>query len=180
MKLIIFGPPGAGKGTYSAMIKRDYGLHLFVMGNELRAARDGEGELADTLRAFMGQGNLVPDKHLLEIVRTNLEGKESFILDGFPRTISQCMFLDSLYGNRIDAFIDLQVNEDLLIERAIGRGRSDDTEEIVQHRMEVFKKETAPVWQYLKARTNHIRIDGNGTIDDVYATIRQRLDSLSS
>lgn len=180
MKIIIFGPPGAGKGTFSAMIEEDYGLHLFVMGDELRAARDEGGEFAERLKKTIGTGNLVDDECLLDLVRSKLVGVEKFILDGFPRTIPQCTFLDSIFGNAIDAFIDLQVDESVLVDRLMNRGRSDDTEEVIVNRMRVFKTQTAPVWKYLKARTRHIQIDGNGPIDDVYGAIRSGLDKITS
>lgn len=183
MQLIIFGPPGAGKDTLSKMLETDYGLYHFSMGNELRSAREQNDDIGNELKKIMGKGDLVPDPYTYNIVKSRLEGREDYLLNGFPRNIRQCLWLESEIKAKINAFIDLQVNESVLMSRLVGpdgRGRGDDTEEIIAHRLQVFEEQTQPVWQYLRARTNHIKVDGNGSVEEVYSAIRNGLESLTS
>lgn len=178
MQLIIFGPPGAGKDTYSKMLEGDCNLYHFCMGDELRKARENNGDLHD----IMEKGDLVPDKYVCELVKSQLKGRNNYILNGFPRNIAQCLWLENELKTKIDVFIDLQVDEDVLISRLVkpgGRGREDDKQEVVNHRLKVFREQTQPVWQYLCARTNHIQINGNGSIEEVYSLIREELKSFT-
>lgn len=178
MKLIIFGAPGAGKDTFSEKINKDLGLYHFNMGQELRSACNNKNETNEKLHEFMGKGELVPDKLIYEIIIEKLKDKSDFILNGFPRSIAQCLWMESTLKTKIDAFIDLQVDKDVLISRLIERGRSDDTENIIANRLKVFQEKTRPVWQYLQTRIKHIKINGNGSIEEVYASIIDNLENL--
>ena len=179
MQLIIFGPPGAGKDTFSKMIEDQYGLYHFCMGNELRLALENNIEACKV----MGEGNLVPNSCTYEIAERCLSGKRRFLLNGFPRNISQCLWLEGTLQAKIDVFIDLQVNKDVLIDRLIGpdgRGRSDDTVEVVSNRLKVFEEQTSSVGKYFRARTNYIKIDGNPSVDEVYSSICEGIDKFTS
>ena len=180
MKLIIFGPPGSGKGTYSEILSKDLDLFHFSMGDALRNAKDQDNDLGDKLRTVMGKGDLVLDDLLEAIVRETLKDKEKFILDGFPRRLSQCLMLDSMFGTTMDAVIELKVAESVLVDRLLKRKRSDDTEKVIKHRQEVFQQETMPVLAYLKARMTYLEIDGEGEKEEVCSRIKAKLETTFS
>jgi len=177
MKFVIFGPPGSGKGTMAAMIERDYGLKHITMSNLLQKARETDGEL----REIMDSGELVPDEIVKNIIAATIESADDFILDGFPRTLSQAIFLDQLLKGDIDAFIDLQVSDETIKERLSKRRRSDDTPAVIENRLAVYREKTMPAWTYMKSRFPHVKIKSDGSGDDsiaaCYAMICEALEN---
>ncbi|KAA0210173.1 MAG: adenylate kinase [Ignavibacteriaceae bacterium] len=173
-RLIIFGPPGAGKGTQAEIIADKLNLDHFSTGQILREAVTAGTDLGKKAKAIMDSGHLVPDEIMIGIVEQSLaERSESngFILDGFPRTLAQAIALTGIFsklGFDDVKVINLIVKDEELIERMLSRGRSDDTEDAVKNRLAVYKESTAPVLDYFRKNGNAIfDITGAGEINDI-------------
>jgi adenylate kinase len=187
MNLIIFGAPGAGKGTQSAFLTQAYHIPQISTGDILRAQRRAGTPLADQVKGYMDRGELVPDDLMIEIVKHRLEqpdAKKGFILDGFPRTVAQAQALDKMLDQlqrRIDAVIYLRVSRQALMDRLSHRAgveRTDDTPEVIANRIDVFLKYTAPLIDYYQAQGKLENVDGQQPIDTVRADIERRLGAL--
>lgn len=186
MNLVLFGPPGAGKGTQAQYVCQNYGLGHLATGNLFRAHISNETPLGLQVKSILDAGELVPDSVVLDMVKEEIQKddfKHGIVFDGFPRTVAQAEGLKEVLQNiglSIDAFIMLDVPEDMLVQRLLsrGEGRSDDTEEKITHRLEVYRKETSPVKGYYEANGNVYSILGTGSIDEVYSRIKSVLDSL--
>jgi adenylate kinase len=187
MNLIIFGAPGAGKGTQSAFLTEAYHIPQISTGDILRAQRRAGTPLADQVKGYMDRGELVPDDLMIEIVKHRLEqpdAKRGFILDGFPRTVAQAQALDKMLDQlqrRIDAVIYLRVSRQALMDRLSHRAsveRTDDTPEVIANRIDVFLKYTAPLIDYYQAQGKLENVDGQQPIDTVRADIERRLGAL--
>ena len=174
MKLLIMGPPGAGKGTQAKILSDKYNLMHLSTGDILRNEIDNQTSIGLDAKHYMDQGLLVPDKVLLSMMEKTLTNlKESgIILDGFPRTIPQAEGLDIIFKKlnlNIDIVINIYVDKDILINRLIkrseGSGRSDDTKEVIVNRQNVYLELTAPLLQFYKNEV--INVDGDGTIEEV-------------
>ncbi len=187
MRLILLGPPGAGKGTQSARLVRKLGIPQLSTGDMLRAARDAGTPVGLKAKSLMDAGALVPDEIVVGIVAERIEQPDAvhgFILDGFPRTVAQAQALDAMLHAKdmdLDAVIELKVDESALLERierrardtiaAGGTVRADDNPEAFRIRLEVYRAETAPVSAYY-AKLDELKIiDGMAPIDDVSAAI---------
>ena len=179
---ILFGPPGSGKGTQASFIANTFNLAHVSTGDVLRTEVERQSELGREVEPIMDTGLLVPDDLVVRVIQQRLRNPnshEGFLLDGFPRTLPQAMALDAMlksHGLKVDTVISLEVPRDLLQERILKRaaeeGRSDDTPETVETRMQVYESETAPVLDYYehhKARVLHI--DGVGSIEEVQRRI---------
>lgn len=178
IQLIIFGPPGVGKGTQSEMLARNLNLFHLSTGEILRKEISEESELGIQAKHIVEKGCLVPDEIMIGIVakalRENLKGKEGFILDGFPRTNEQARELDEIFEKM--NFKDLKVlflivNEDELVSRLSKRGRVDDTEDIIRKRLKIYIDSTSPVLEYYKNEGKVTEIDGVGEIEEIYSKI---------
>ncbi|MFZ4590271.1 MAG: adenylate kinase [Ignavibacteria bacterium] len=178
IQLIIFGPPGVGKGTQSEMLARNLNLFHLSTGEILRKEISEESELGIEAKHIVERGCLVPDEIMIGIVakalRENLKGKEGFILDGFPRTNEQARELDEIFEKM--NFKDLKVlflvvNEDELVSRLSKRGRVDDTEDIIRKRLKIYIDSTSPVLEYYKNEGKVTEIDGVGEIEEIYSKI---------
>lgn len=153
MNLILFGPPGAGKGTQAEKIESHFNIPHLSTGNIFRENIKNETPLGKKVKSILDSGELVPDQTVVELVASELdkpEYKNGYILDGFPRTVAQAKALDNYLeekGDKIDYFITLDVPEKELINRILsrGEGRSDDTPEKVKTRLDVYHNETSPV-----------------------------------
>jgi adenylate kinase len=186
MKLILFGPPGAGKGTQAENIKNHYGIPHLSTGNIFRYNIKNETELGKKVKSILDDGKLVPDDTVVELVVDELQKPEydkGYILDGFPRTIPQAEALDKYLeskGTAIDLFLNLEVPEQELIDRILSRaeGRSDDTPEKVKTRLNVYHNETAPVLNHYAKQNKVEKIDGVGSIEEIFGRIRDVLDSI--
>ena len=180
MNIILFGPPGAGKGTQAALLQEEFNLPHLSTGNIFRAAIKNETPLGVKVKSILDSGELVPDQTVVDLVAEELGDSKyasGCIFDGFPRTVAQAEAFDAILakkGKKVDAFISLEVPEKELISRILsrGQGRTDDTEEGVKNRLAVYHKETAPVLAYYKEHGLAQEIDGIGTIDEIFGRIK--------
>jgi adenylate kinase len=179
MRLILFGPPGAGKGTQSKLLEDKLNIRQLSTGDMFRNAIKNGTPLGKKVKAIMDSGNLVSDEVVVEMVEEaigNEEYSNGYILDGFPRTVAQAVAFDTLLekrGERIDAFVAMEVPDDELIHRLInrGQGRQDDTPEKIKIRLQVYQAETAPVLSYYQNKGQARIIDGLGTIEEIQQRI---------
>jgi len=178
VRLIIMGPPGAGKGTQGELLARRLGIPRHSTGDILRdALRDGS-PMGLEARRFMHAGELVPDDVILGIIGEVLDrdaSADGFVLDGFPRTVAQAEGLAGLLadrGEQVDAVVSLSVDDDEIMRRLSARGRKDDLEETIRRRLEVYRADTEPVlaW-YENAGVSVIEIGGVGDIDEIQEEI---------
>ena len=176
-RLLIVGPPGAGKGTQAARIAERFGIPTISTGDIFRANIAGETELGLRVKAIVDAGDYVPDSLTNELVSDRLaedDAAAGFLLDGYPRTPSQVRFLDELLasqGLKLDAVLQLVADQDEIVrrlrKRSIDQGRSDDSEEAIRHRQEVYQRETAPVLELFREKDLLLEVDGLGTVDEV-------------
>ncbi|HOH99164.1 MAG TPA: adenylate kinase [Bacteroidales bacterium] len=188
--LILFGPPGAGKGTQSKNIAVHYGFRHISTGNILRSEIQEGTALGKTVKAFIDQGQLVPDEVLIDIlhgVMARNKGVPGFVWDGFPRTIVQAEAFDRLLeecGEKVDLVIALGVQREELLRRLLNRGeedgRSDDKEEIILQRFDIYQAATLPLIDYYVQRGNFVNIDGVRPIDNVFRDICREIDRLKA
>jgi adenylate kinase len=180
--ILIMGPPGSGKGTQAARIAERRGLAHISTGDMLRAAMAAGTELGSRVKDVVDRGDLVPDDLMLELVLDRLsqpDAANGFLLDGFPRTVAQAMALvDALEGEQVlERIILLEVPDEVLVERALARGRADDTEETIRHRLRVYLDSTRPVLAALDGKLDRVDIDGVGGIDEITSRIEAALDA---
>ena len=182
MRIVFIGPPGAGKGTQAERLVESYTLEHLSTGDMLRAARDAQTEVGKKADRYMSAGQLVPDEIILAIVGEKLsqaECQDGFLLDGFPRTIAQAEALDALLaqqGTPLDAVLELQVAEEELFRRLAGRGRADDSPEVIRQRLVAYREQTEPLLQYYLERGLLKSIDGVGTVDEIFDRTTAVLD----
>lgn len=184
-RLLIVGPPGAGKGTQAKRISAAYDIPTISTGDIFRSNIANETELGVQVKAIVDAGDYVPDELTNALVRGRLgeaDAGDGFLLDGYPRTTDQVRYLDSLLaegGGRVDAVIRLVADRDAIVERlrkrAIAEGRSDDSEEAIRHRQDVYLRETEPLIAVYRDRGLLIEVDGLGSVDDVAARISAAL-----
>lgn len=199
-RLLLLGPPGAGKGTQSARLADAFDLEHITTGDALRENKDMETEYG-TPREYMDAGELVPDGLVNEIVEAAIADADGFILDGYPRNLSQVEYLDGITD--LDAIVFLDVGEDELMRRLTGRRvdpetgdvyhtefnmpddegiterlvqRDDDTEETVRERLRVFDENTQPVIDHYDEAGELVRIDGEQSPDEVWAELKTAID----
>jgi len=185
--LILFGPPGSGKGTQSEKLIEKYGLVHLSTGDLLRKERQLRTPLGIEAQQFVDKGQLVPDEVVIGMISSALDENASaigFLFDGFPRTVAQAEALDKLLDlkkSEISLVLFLEVNEEELISRLIHRaktsGRTDDADENIQRkRQEVYKNETLPVAAYYAKAKKVINVNGMGTIDEIFARLCSHID----
>ena len=186
MNIILLGPPGAGKGTQAKFLCEDRDMIQLSTGDMLREARTSGTEMGKIVADVMDRGDLVTDEIVIGLIREKLEGdkKGGFIFDGFPRTLAQADALGELLkeqGETLDAVIELQVNDEVLVTRIVGRAaeaaaaglpvRADDNEESLKVRLMAYYKQTSPLIGYYYAKGDLSSVDGLGTMDQVKADI---------
>jgi adenylate kinase len=187
MRLVLMGPPGAGKGTQAAVIAGRLGVPAISTGDIFRANVSEQTALGREARRYMDAGDYVPDTVTNAMVRDRLAEADAaggFLLDGYPRTVAQVEELDSMLadgGHKLDAVVVLTVDDDELVARLLNRareeGRADDTEEVVRHRQDVYNEQTAPLLQVYDDRGLLVRVDGMGAVDEVTQRVFERLDA---
>ena len=186
--LILFGPPGSGKGTQSEKIVEKFGLVHLSTGNLLRHEISTKTPLGLEAKNFIDKGQLVPDEVVIGMIDSSLEqhhDAKGFLFDGFPRTVAQAEALDKLLALKktsINKVIALEVIEEELVKRLLKRGetsgRTDDTnEEVIRKRFSVYNKETAPVAEYYKEHGKFEMIKGVGTIDEIFDVISTSIEN---
>ena len=182
MRIVLMGAPGSGKGTQAALIVKELGLPHISTGDLLRGAVAAGSELGKQAKAVMDRGELVSDDIVLGLLEERLAEDDAaggFILDGFPRNIAQAEALDALLdrlGQPVDEALQIDIDEDQVVTRIAKRaaleGRSDDTEETVRNRLDVYAEQTAPVVDYYAQRGVLSRVLGDGSIEEVFERIR--------
>jgi adenylate kinase len=188
MRLVLLGPPGAGKGTQAKLLAEEKGLVHLSTGDILRDAVSRRTETGLEAKSFMDQGKLVPDRIVDAIVEQRLGHEDAaggFILDGYPRNLSQGRVLETnleKLGMPLDAAILISVPEDVLVGRILarGQGRKDDTAEVVQARLQVYREETEPLVAFYRARELLTVVDGDRSIDEVTNALREALEGLAA
>lgn len=188
-RMIILGPPGAGKGTQAALIAERYGIPAISTGDIFRANIKAQTELGQQVKEITASGALVPDELTNRIVEDRLaqtDAQEGFLLDGYPRNLGQVEALDTMLratGQSLDVVIELVVDTEEVVQRLLKRaeieGREDDTEEVVRHRMDVYTEQTAPLSEAYDKRGLLERVDGLGEVDEVTARIAEVLDPIA-
>lgn len=184
-RLLIVGPAGAGKGTQAVRLAEELSIPAISTGDIFRANVSGETELGVLAKSYMDKGEYVPDSVTNDMVRSRLgeaDAQDGFLLDGYPRTLDQVEALDGMLtelGTTLDAVLLLVVETEevvgRLVERGEQQGRSDDTEETIRRRLEVYAEQTAPLIDVYEKRDLVRRVDGMATIDDVTASLREAL-----
>lgn len=184
-RLLIVGPPGAGKGTQAAIIAETFAIPAISTGDIFRANIKEGTELGLKIQEIVSSGGYVPDSLTNEIVRDRLQqddAVEGFLLDGYPRTVDQVSELDSILaetGAELDAVVRLVADPDevvaRLLKRATEQGRADDTEEVIRHRQDVYHDQTEPVIAAYAERGLVIDVDGLGAVNDVAGRVRDAL-----
>ncbi len=185
--LILFGPPGSGKGTQSDKLVEKYGLIHLSTGNLLRKEIADETPLGLEAKSFIDKGQLVPDEVVIGMVDSYFDlhkDAPGFLFDGYPRTVAQAAALDNLLElkkTQIELVLFLQVDEEELIKRLVHRGktsgRSDDTDEQVQRkRQEVYRKETLPVAAFYTRQHKVVNIEGVGTVNEIFESLCEVID----
>lgn len=192
MNIILLGPPGAGKGTQARFLCDERDMIQLSTGDMLRDAKESGTEMGNRVAEVMARGELVTDEIVIGLIRERLEGdkKGGFIFDGFPRTLAQADALGDLLaeeGETLDCVIELQVNDDVLVERIVGRAedaraagqpvRADDNEESLKVRLMAYYKQTSPLIGYYYAKGQLTSVDGLGEIAEVKEDIAKVLDS---
>jgi adenylate kinase len=187
MRLLIMGPPGAGKGTQARRVSEHYGIPAISTGDMFRAMKTSVTPLARELRAIMESGGLVSDEITNAIVAERLTQPDcaaGFLLDGYPRTLQQVQALEDFLattGESLDAVISLQADVDEVVDRLLKRaeieGREDDTADTIRRRQLIFAQETEPLLEVYRSRGLLVEVDGLGAIEDVSARLFAALDS---
>ena len=209
MNLILFGPPGVGKGTQGERLASEFALSHLAMGDILRAAVRDETEAGLQAKQFMDAGKLVPDAVVVAMIEDRIVGEDdcSFLLDGFPRNVAQAEALDIMLGKHglsIDRIVFMDAPEENLLKRLCGRlicracgfgfhrqyspplksgccdrcggelyQRDDDREDVIAHRLEVYREQTAPLLDFYRHQDGFFKLDASGEMDAVYAALKK-------
>jgi adenylate kinase len=189
MRLIILGPPGAGKGTQAAKIAEKFGIPAISTGDIFRANIKNETPLGLQVKEVLASGGYVTDDITNAIVRDRLfedDAEQGFLLDGYPRTAAQVETLDAIlaeHGHALEAVLELTVDSEAVVQRLLKRaeieGRADDTEEVIRERQAIYRRETAPLTEVYDERGLLVQVDGMGSVDDVFTRISQALEGVA-
>lgn len=191
LNIVLFGPPGSGKGTQAKQLAEKFNLLHISTGDLFRYEMGNDTPLGLKAKSYIEKGELVPDEVTIGMLRNKVEANpdvSGFIFDGFPRTIAQGEALDKLLsdmGTEVTKLIALEVEEQELIDRLLERGkdsgRADDQDpEIIRNRLNVYEEETAPVEDYYRKQDKAKRVDGMGGIDDVFERLCKEMEVLTA
>ncbi|HKM44555.1 MAG TPA: adenylate kinase [Dysgonamonadaceae bacterium] len=188
LNIVIFGAPGSGKGTQSEKLIEKYHLTHLSTGDILRNEIKNNTELGELASKYMAKGQLVPDSVVIEMLDKLFDqhpDNVGYIFDGFPRTLPQGEALDAMLSKRdtkINLVLSLEVDDEHLTERLINRGevsgRNDDTPETIKSRLQVYYNQTAPLKEYYTTRDKLVKIDGLGTVEEIFARIEKIVDKI--
>ncbi|MCP4312172.1 MAG: adenylate kinase [Bacteroidetes bacterium] len=189
LNIVLFGPPGSGKGTQASKIIEKYNLTHISTGDLLRQEVADQTELGKKAKEIMDQGELVSDKIVIGMIVNKLnenQGGAGFIFDGFPRTVEQARELRKALTNldeRVSVMISLDVSREELVTRLTKRGeetgRSDDNLETINNRIDVYKRQTVPVTYYYDKMHKHVPVDGTGSVDKIFERIVQVIEKVN-
>jgi adenylate kinase len=189
LNILMLGPQGSGKGTQAKLISAQYGVPHIATGDMLREAIANGTELGREVEPILERGDLVPDHLMISLIRERLMRKdtgEGFVLDGFPRTMAQAEALDAMLreiGRELTIVFELQLSDDECLARLLRRaqleGRTDDTPEVVRHRLKLYHQETEPLIEHYRATGNLVGIHAERSIPEVFSEIQAALDHLS-
>jgi adenylate kinase len=188
LDVVILGPPGAGKGTQGKLIAAEAGIPHINTGDMFRAEITAGTELGERVDGFLDNGDLVPDEVTIEVVRARLDQDDTaggFVLDGFPRTLAQAEALDGLLveidRGALSVVLNFQVPDRIAVERLLGRaeveGRSDDTPDKIQHRLDVYHEKSEPLVDHYRRKGLLVDVHADRTVDEVFAEVQQVLAS---
>jgi adenylate kinase len=172
-KIVLLGPPGAGKGTQAELLASQLGVPAISTGDMLRQAVSSGTELGRKVQGIMSSGALVDDATMADVVKDRLardDARRGFLLDGYPRTLPQAQTLEGILtgaGQELDAVLLVEVPEEELVRRAVLRGRGDDKEDVVRERLRVYREKTEPLIGYYRERGLLYPIDGNLPVEKV-------------
>lgn len=188
LNIVIFGAPGSGKGTQSEKIVKKYGINHISTGDVLRAQIKAGTDLGKTAEGYIKEGKLIPDSLMVDILADTLDSfkdSKGVIFDGFPRTIPQAEALKKMLADRgqeVSVMLELEVPEDELMTRLIKRGkesgRSDDNEETIKKRLDVYHNQTAPLIDWYKKEGKHRHINGLGELERIFGDICKAIDEV--
>jgi adenylate kinase len=187
--LILFGPPGSGKGTQAAKVVEKYNLLHISTGDLFRYEMKNDTLLGLKAKEYISKGELVPDEVTIGMLKNKVEANldaNGFIFDGFPRTMAQAKALEDYLGSRdleIDALIALHVDDDEIVARILNRGktsgRSDDNDEtIIRNRIAVYKEETSPIFDYFATKNKSHTVEGLGTIEEIFERLCTKIEGI--
>jgi len=171
VRLVLVGPPGAGKGTQAERMAERLDVPHISTGDLFRANLEQETELGVEAKRYMDAGDLVPDEVTVAMVRERFsepDAAKGFILDGFPRTAPQAEALTGLLdeeGLELDAVVEFAVSDEVVVQRLLGRGRSDDTEDVIRRRQQIYRDDTAPLLEYYRGRV--VSVDAVGSVEEI-------------
>lgn len=186
LNIVIFGPPGCGKGTQSAKLIDKYNLVHLSTGDVIRKEIKSGSEFGQQLQNIVEKGELVPYELIIKILESALAKNKNatgFIFDGFPRTIAQAEDLDKILakdGQEVSMVVSLCIHDDKVVERLLNRakieGRKDDTEDVIKNRLKVYKEQTCPLIDFYRKQGKYIEVDGDCAIDDIFCQISKIVD----